>query len=129
VAQKTGEPLIIPPIADATTAKLTRPDGVTEEVKISSEQKTPVKEINTVGLYTVTELPGGKASDRVYAVNLADPQESDNGARIKIKVGDQELEASPAAISAKSEIWRWLAIAAVALLMAEWWVYHRRIGL
>ncbi|MBI3831325.1 MAG: BatA domain-containing protein [Planctomycetes bacterium] len=129
VAQKTGEPLIIPPIADGTTAKLTRPDGSTEEVKISSEQKTPVKEINTVGLYMVTDLPGGKASDRVYAVNLADPQESDNGARVKIKVGDQDLEASPAAISAKSEIWRWLALAAVTLLMAEWWVYHRRIGL
>lgn len=128
-AQKTGEPLVIPPVADGTTALLARPDGPQESIAVSPERNTYVKGIDTVGLYTVSGLPGGKEADRVFAVNLADPQESDNAARNKIKVGEQDLEATPAAIVARSEIWRWLALAALALLMAEWWVYHRRIGL
>ena len=64
-----------------------------------------------------------------YIANLTDPDESDNAVREKIEAGVAQVEATPQAIEAKREIWRWLAITAVVLLLAEWWVYHRRIGL
>lgn len=128
-AQKTGEPLVIPPLPDTTQGTVIRPDGTQETVKIAPDAKSFVKGITQTGLYTLTGLPGGKPDDRTYAVNLADPNESDNAAHAKIKIGGQEFDTTPAAINAKSEIWRWLAMGAIALLMIEWLVYHRRLGL
>ncbi|MCW8132769.1 MAG: hypothetical protein KIS92_20655, partial [Planctomycetota bacterium] len=128
-AQKTGEPLVIPPMSEAGPATVTRPDGSQETVKLNLDTKTRVENTYAVGLYNVTGLPGGKDADRTFAVNLADAYESDNAAQGKIKIGEQEFDSTPSAISAKSEIWRWLAIAALALLLVEWLVYHRRLGL
>ena len=127
-ALKTGEQLALPALPEAPTVRLTRPGGEVEEVKLSAQIKTFVKNIETVGLYRVNGLPG-EEGERVYAVNLASPNESDNAARVRLKVDQEEIAASPAAISSKSEIWRWLALAGIVLLLAEWWVYHRRVGL
>ena len=41
--------------------------------------------------------------------------------------GKKIAEASSVTMVNK-EIWQWLALAALAVLMVEWWVYHRRIA-
>ena len=128
-ALHTGEPLVIPPIATAPSGTLVRPDGRKEEITLSPERKTFVKGTDTAGLYLLAELPGGAEAQLRWAVNLADANESDNARRPALKLGDQELAATPTAIAAKREIWHWLALSAVGLLMIEWLVYHRRLGL
>jgi len=128
-ALKTGEPIELPPLPEASAATLIRPDGTSEDVRLSATSKSMVSGINSVGLYKLTNLPGGTASDRVYAVNLADPLESDNASRAELQIGDQKLDAAQSAISARREIWRTLAVVGIVLLLAEWFVYHRRIGL
>jgi len=128
--QRTGEPLVIPPIQNARTATLVGPEGSSREVQLSPDQKQFVKNIDISGLYRLTGLPGDKDQEIVYAVNLADPHESDNPAQQKIMVGDtSSIEASASSVMAKREFWRTLALIAVALLMIEWWVYHQRLGL
>ncbi|MCZ7644154.1 MAG: BatA and WFA domain-containing protein [Planctomycetota bacterium] len=128
-ALKTGEVLSLPPVEGASTATLTWPDGHSEQVELSATRKMPVKGVNSIGLYRLTGIPGDGPDGRTFAVNLADTKESDNLAQASLQVGEETVEASPSAIEGKREIWRTLALIAVGLLMAEWFLYHRRLGL
>jgi hypothetical protein len=129
-ALKTGEPIVIPPVAGTASGLLVRPNGAPLQVPLSADRKTFVDVTDRVGLYTLTATPtGGKPLTQSYAVNLADEDESDNATRRALDVGGQAITERPQAIAAKREIWHWLALAVVVLLMAEALVYHRRIGL
>jgi len=124
--QHTGEPLVIPAGLNVPAASLIRPGGAPEKVELSQDHSTFVKGTDKVGLYTLKEAG---PEDRIYAVNLSSRVESDNARQGALKVGEVKIESNRAAIEAKREIWRDLALAAGALLLLEWWVYHRRVGL
>ena len=127
-AQRTGEPLAIPPGLGDGTVDVLRPDGKIEKAQLSQEHTTLVKGTEKIGLYDVKGI-STDTKRRVYAFNLCNRNESDNATRASLKIGDVTLVSQPAAIKAKREIWRWLALAAALILLGEWWVYHRRIGL
>jgi len=127
--QQTGDPLVIPPGLGSTEATLIRPAGgpPPEKIELSQEHSTFVKGTEKAGLYTLKDL----TQERIYAANLASRTESDNAARGTIRIGEftKPLESTRSAIEAKHEIWRDLALAACALLLLEWWVFHRRVGM
>ena len=127
-AQRTGETLSIPAGLGSGPATLLKPDGSSEGVMLTKEHTTFVKGTEKIGLYELKGIPGADTS-RLYAFNLANHAESDNGVRTRLKAGDVTMVSQPNAIQAKREIWRWLALAAACILLAEWWVYHRRVGL
>jgi hypothetical protein len=127
-ALHTGEPLMIPAGVGTGTATLIPPkesDRPPLKVELSAEHSTFVKGTETAGLYTVKDIG---LEERIYAVNLASREESDNVRRGSLKIGDVTIESNRAAVEAKREIWRDLAIAAGVLLLLEWWVFHRRVG-
>lgn len=127
-AQRTGEPLAIQPGVGAGSVDIIKPNGEKEKVMLSREHTTLVKGTERVGLYQVSGIPGDSAP-RQYAFNLSSRGESDNAARPKLKVADNSLSTERAAVQAKREIWKWIALAVALFLMAEWWVYHRRVGM
>ncbi len=131
-ALHTGEPLMIPPGLGNGSAPLTfkkDPGDKGEDlgkIDLSSERSVFVKGTERVGLYV---LKDAGPEERIYAVNLASREESDNTRRGTLKIGDVAIESNRAAVEAKREIWRDLAMAAGLLLLVEWWVFHRRVGL
>ena len=128
--QQTGEPIVVPPGLGADTANLHKPDGSIEDrVQLSQEHATLIPGTEKAGLYYLRGLPGEDPNGRAYAVNLSSRGESDNAARGSLKVGEVKLASSPSAIEAKREIWHDLAIAAAVMLMLEWWIFHRRVGM
>ncbi len=127
-AQRTGEPLAIPAGLGSGSATVVKPDGSSEGVQLTREHTTFVKGTDKIGLYQVKGISGDE-KPRMYAFNLSNRAESDNGARGQLKIGDVSMVSQPSAVQAKREIWRWLALAAAVVLLAEWWVYHRRVGL
>ncbi len=76
-----------------------------------------------VGVYDVTWAGGGQ---RLFAVNLLDPEESNVEPRPEFQVGSTRVTAGAATMQAR-ETWKWVAVAALALLLLEWFVYNRRI--
>jgi hypothetical protein len=76
-----------------------------------------------VGVYEVTWAGGGQ---RLFAVNLLDPDESNIEPRPEFQVGSTKVTAGEATMQAR-ETWKWVAVAALALLLLEWFVYNRRI--
>ena len=63
-----------------------------------------------------------------FAVNLLDAAESNILPREELKLGKYVSAASATLRRANLEYWRWLAAAALAVMLFEWWYYHRRAG-
>jgi hypothetical protein len=80
------------------------------------------KSTERVGVYAVT-WPGGQ---RRFAVNLLDADESNIQPRDVIQIGAQRL-ATGQTRRQTYDTWKWIALAALALLLLEWAVYHRRV--
>ncbi|HWG42880.1 MAG TPA: VWA domain-containing protein [Gemmataceae bacterium] len=80
------------------------------------------KSTESIGVYEAT-WPGGS---RRFAVNLLDADESNIQPRDAIKIGEQRLAAGQMRRQTY-DIWKWIALTALVLLVLEWAVYHRRI--
>jgi hypothetical protein len=105
------------------TATVTTPKGDKKEVKLGEQAKELIwAETYQVGAYKVSY----GTNEASFTVNLMDPAESDITPRSQVPVGDHGTTADVTTRRANLEYWRWFAIGALAVLMFEWWYYHRR---
>ena len=79
-----------------------------------------------MGVYEVRS--GGKTIQR-FAVNLFDPNESEIRARAEeaVKIGHVEVAGQSQWEPARRELWRFLLLAALGVLLFEWYIYNRRV--
>src|SRR5439155_20518263 len=75
-----------------------------------------------VGIYQA-KWDGGQ---RNFAVNLLDPEESNIEPRPSIQIGAEVVTAGQQT-SPPRELWKWFALAALMLLLLEWYIYNRRV--
>ena len=57
---------------------------------------------------------------------ILDADESNIQPRDEIKIGEQNIEADQIRLQSY-DTWKWVALAALVLLVLEWAVYHRRV--
>jgi len=65
-------------------------------------------------------------NETAVVVRALDVQESNAAPRKEIQMGRYGGAVATTMRSANLEIWRWFAAAAMAVLLFEWWFYHRR---
>lgn len=135
---RPGETVELRPLSPTTKSiAVTSPSGEVETLSRRGEQPFVYRTTDEVGVYRVTE--GGRETRR-FAVNLFDPDESDVRLRLdetpgaedaaqvaSVKIGNIDVAATAGAAPARKEMWRWLLLAVLALLVFEWYVYHRRV--
>jgi hypothetical protein len=76
-----------------------------------------------VGIYQVY---WNNKLQRSFAVNLLDKNESNLEPRSAVKIGAEESETKQTANQPRS-MWKWIVLAALGLLMLEWYIYNRRV--
>jgi Ca-activated chloride channel family protein len=119
--------LTVPPEVDsegASPVRVTRPDGSRVQLSIESGQAI-LADTMQLGVYEVRWGDEGAAR---FAVNLFSPQESDVHPADSLPLagtGTGGEAGSEPERRARREWWRPLATVALALLVAEWLVYHR----
>jgi Ca-activated chloride channel family protein len=117
-----GEAVTLSLPAEVSTATVTRPDFSKTNLSITAGRGV-FADTNQLGLYQVSWGNEGVAH---FAVNLFSPQESDVAPAQNLPVleslqtGDDQLP-----MQARRDWWRPFGFAALALLMAEWFVYQR----
>lgn len=117
-----GEPIAIPPHPEGGEATVTRPDGSTGTVRLNPDGATFYGATYDAGVYRVDST--GK--QLVFAVSLADRVESSIAPAASLTLGRADIAAEEGAVRQVREFWWWLALAALSVLVCEWWIYSRR---
>ncbi len=77
----------------------------------------------TAGIYRYTRQDPFGDAHRYFAVTLADEDESDIASRATLAPPDPSAGRGEGALAASTlALWPWLAMAALVLLVAEWWL-------
>ncbi|MFH0962535.1 MAG: VWA domain-containing protein, partial [Planctomycetota bacterium] len=105
--------------------RLSPPTGAPVSLPVQSGKVT-FGDTRVCGPY-VFALGGDHA--RTYVVNLLDPAESDTAPRPSISWAGTALASTGAAANENREIWRAFVLAALSLLLLEWYIYNRRVYL
>ena len=121
-----GKPMELRPEAGVQEVTVTSPKGVKTTLKRGSGGEFTFDKTEQLGLYQV----GYKAPDgdvqRTFAVNLLDALESNIEPRETFKIGGDEVAAAQERWQPR-DLWKWIALGGLLLLMVEWYIYNRRI--
>jgi hypothetical protein len=124
-SSSVGEPIAVALPSAATNVRVVEPDGSERSLPVSagSTTFTPTR----AGLYHLRWQAGGSAGERWLAVNLAADSRRDlTPTRAMRLAGTQVAAPARERAALPAPIWALLVIAALLLLSAEWFSYHRR---
>jgi Ca-activated chloride channel family protein len=118
---RPGDSLTIKPGGGDRAIAIDDPQGVRYAAAAASGGVV-FADTHTLGVYTVLSNQAVLGS---FAVNLFTPGESDIRPAQVIRIGRSDVTASAKEAVGQFEFWPWVAALALALLLLEWWVYHR----
>ena len=120
---RAGDPFRIGLPEAITTAQITPPDGKAKPVPLDANAREIVfGDTAKQGIY---RLRAG-TNETVFCVNLMDAAESDTTPREVLQMGKYGKVTATTTRRANLELWRWIALAGLFVLLFEWWYYHRR---
>jgi hypothetical protein len=117
-AIRAGEPARIP--TEAAMLTITTPAGSAREVA-PRDGAVSFADTMRAGAYEVEGAPP-------FGVSLLAESESNTAPRDSVRTREGEITGEASEFTSEREAWRWVAIAALIFLTAEWLVYHRRIA-
>jgi Ca-activated chloride channel family protein len=112
-----------------TRVEVTEPNGEVLGVG-AKDGVAEFGQTDTLGFYEVKWPAAAGAAEKrsLFAVNLLSDTES-NITPQSLQAGpDRQVDETTSVARVNREIWRWLAVAALAILLLEWWAYHRRVA-
>ncbi len=81
------------------------------------------------GLATPIDVASGGGATRRIAANLLDPEESDVGASGTLVLAREDVLTQRQDSDLTRKLWPWLLLAALGVVMLEWYVYNRKVAL
>lgn len=101
---------------------VTKPDGTTVVLERQTRADFPFGDTDLPGVYRAAWEGGG----REFAVNLLDDNESNLQPRAGIRLGAALVKAGETEKQPR-ELWKWLVVAALGVVLVEWYVYNKRV--
>lgn len=123
---------------EATNVRLAAPDATTSVHAPGPDGTVNFGYARHIGVYTATwDGPAGPRDGRIgsraarpYAVNLLDPDESDIAAATDLALGSRVVAGTRSAAGlATRRLWPWLLLAALVIILFEWFIYNRKVQL
>ncbi len=123
LAVRSGEPFRMPLAEPVESASVELPGGAKEDL-VLDEGATEILFGGTTkqGVYRIT----AGTNTTPFCVNLLDALESDIRPQEELEFGKYGSVAATGSKKANVEIWRWIAMMGLCVLLFEWWFYHRR---
>ena len=122
---RPGDSVSIRPKEGEQAAGIVRPDNQLFVAQAGGQYVT-FADTDLLGVYGVgtanlqeTKFVG------FFAVNLFDSRESNIRPLEKLTIGRAQVAAAAREQTGQREFWQYLALAALGVLLVEWWVYHR----
>jgi hypothetical protein len=121
---RPGEPVTIPAPAKARTITVQRPDNGTDEISTAGASQVHYAKTREVGVYRARP---GIDGDELFAVNLFNPTESQVAPNTTLVLGGTTLTAGEGVQTVNRQIWQWVLLGLLAVLLLEWIVYNKRV--
>ncbi|MEM1304999.1 MAG: hypothetical protein AAGG46_08880, partial [Planctomycetota bacterium] len=136
-----GRPIELRLTSDVQQVTVVTPTGERETLTRVGDEPFQYQRTDTPGVYEVVEqrTGGGERVAQRFAVNLFNRDESDIRLRPRgandpeeaelgsLRIGFVDVQATAGAAPERKELWRLLLVAALGLLLLEWYVYNRRV--
>ena len=120
---RTGEPIEIDSKSGQEELTLIDPQGKQFGVPLVPDQRTFFSSTDKSGEYRLVHPDG---TEEVRWVNLLNGNESATEPADTLAFGEEKIEAQATARPQSREIWPWLAMLALGVLVLEWWFYTRQ---
>src|SRR5580658_3847716 len=117
-----GEPFRFALNQPLASAEVTLTGGAKETIATSGSREIVFGHTDRQGTY---HLRAG-TNEAAFCVNVLDAAESNTKPREELQLGKFNKVGATEVKQASVEIWHWIAAGALAVLMFEWWYYHRR---
>jgi hypothetical protein len=122
-----GRPVALRTASSAEQVVVRSPSGVETTVSRGKQNAFPFTRTDDPGIYEVVE--SNNVTQR-FSVNLFDSSESNVATRSgEIQIGYVDVQGEAAWEPARREIWKLLLLAALVVLLLEWYIYNRRVYL
>ncbi len=119
-----GEPLAIELQRDVREFEVTTPSGEIYLLQPDADRKI-FRNTGETGVYTVKFRMDDGESREHFAVNMMDRREAHIAPAESIRLGSTDIPAAGERQAGQFELWPWFALSALALILIEWWYYHR----
>lgn len=119
---KAGDPFRLALTEPVKSAEVKSPDGQTTTLPVEGLNEIVFGDTARQGVY---RLRAG-TNEVTFCANLLDAAESDIRPRDELKFGEYTRVAATTIQRANLELWRTLAAIGLAVLLFEWWWYHKR---
>jgi hypothetical protein len=122
-----GQAIVLPIDTQVTKVQVTLPDGRQVQPEIRNAQIL-FADTEQLGAYSIEQYAGTKlVGRRRYAVNLLNEHESQVAPQANLAITQVSglQQAVTREEAGRQEFWRWLAAAALVVLVIEWLVYQR----
>ena len=131
-AQRTGQPVSLDVSPQTREVSIALPDKSTRTLQrdpSSLGENAPLvfAGADQVGEYAMQSGVAEKTIKSRFGASLLNAQESDIAPRDALKISDNKTIGGENTARSNRELWGFLAFAALMLLAAEWWVYHRGV--
>jgi hypothetical protein len=119
-----GEPMVLRPEAGIEKLTVHTPAGGRATIERGGRADFVFSDTDQVGVYKVQR---DDEAQRFFTVNLLDAGESNLEPKEVIAIGSERIEAGIDRPTPR-DLWKWILLAALLLLLAEWYVYNRRVA-
>ncbi|MGC3959126.1 MAG: VWA domain-containing protein [Verrucomicrobiota bacterium] len=119
---KAGDPFRLAVTEPVKTAEVKLPDGKTTTLNVEGANEIVFGDTARQGVY---HLRAG-TNEITFCANLLDSAESNIRPRDELKFGEYTKVEATTVQRTNMELWRTLAAIGLAVLLFEWWWYHRR---
>jgi hypothetical protein len=118
-----GQVKTLRPDVSVSDVEITDPEGKVQKLNRGSRAEFSYGATNRVGVYRVA---WDGQWQRSFAVNLLDADESTIEPRTAVHIGAEQVVGDQERRQPR-ELWKWLVLLALGLLLAEWYIYNRRV--
>ncbi|MDA7951321.1 MAG: VWA domain-containing protein [Pirellulaceae bacterium] len=127
---RTGQSLLLSPILGESHLIVESPSGKKTELSRLGQGFFLFSNTDEIGIYqrhNPESNKNGWESDQSFAVNLFYENESDLAVQNAITLNHRDLKGKEAYQTTRRELWKWILLAGLAVLVLEWILFNRRL--
>ena len=123
-----GSPMVLRSLLPVERMQIESPGKATFDVQREGQNAFVFTRTDELGIYLGREGSSRDVTQR-FAVNLFDTRESNLNVVDTLKIDYDRVVGQKVSEPVRKELWKWLLLVGLGVLLFEWYVYNKRVYL